>query len=88
MVQLLKRGQSSEWYLPVDGTVEGVVGTPGRHNPNGREKIDPTVEEYVDPHQHADDAARAAADELAESKDPKVRAIDKHVRMTQWDCRV
>jgi hypothetical protein len=37
---------------------------------------------------HADDAARATADELAEPKDPKVQAIDKHVRITQRYCRV
>ena len=70
------------------GGVLGVVGIPGRHNPNGKEKIDPSVESYVDPHLHADDAARAAADELAEPKDPKVQAIDEHVRITQRDCKV
>ena len=70
------------------GGVLGVVGTPGRHNLNGKEEIDPSVEGHVDPHLHADYAARAAADELAEPKDPTVQAIDKHVRITQSDCRV
>ena len=68
--------------------VLGVVGLPARHNPNGKEEIDPSVETYVDPHLHADDAARAVADELAEPKDPKAQAIDKHVRITQRDCTI
>ena len=65
---------ASRWN---SGGVLGVVGIPGRHNPNGKEEIDPSVEEYVDPHLHADDAARATADEIAEPKDPKVRITQR-----------
>ena len=76
---------ASRWN---SGGVLGVVWIPGRHNPNDKEEIDPSVEEHVDPHLHADDASRSAADKLAEPTDPKVQAIDKHVRITQRDCRI
>ena len=42
-----------------------------RHKPNGKEENHPSVEEHVDPHLHADDAARVEADELAEPKASK-----------------
>ena len=76
---------ASRWN---SGGVLEVIGIPGSHNPNGKEEINPSVQECADPHLHADDAARAAADELAEPTDPKAQTIDKHMRITQRDCKV
>ena len=68
--------------------VVGVRGIPGRHNPGSTEEVDPSTEDFQDPHIHADEEGRASAEHhLHDPLETRADALEKNTHITQKDRR-
>ena len=75
----------SRWSRKVPTSACGI---PGRLTPQGPEELDAAIEEYVDPHAHANESSGADDDAGAENiDDADIVKLDRQIRLTAKDFK-